>query len=145
METNTNTYIEDEREIDLVDVFGRLISKWRSICVVILISILVAVGIGCAMASFAMKEADIERQKVSASKAVALALTNLLKDETGEELQQVADSNVEKYIKVQSLYEMQKEDNEKSIYNNLDATNITKATLDYYIDDFIITAYIRLW
>lgn len=138
---DNNRYYDDEREIDLIDILGRIIAKWRPICVTALIGFLVGVIISCVMGYFNMKKSDVEAKKLSAAKAEAMALEKLMKEEKGEDLKENADNNLVKYINLQSLYDMQSEYNERSIYNNLDATRIAKVKLTYYIDNHYESSY----
>lgn len=138
---DNNRYYDDEREIDLIDILGRIIAKWRPILVVTIVGLVIGIIISCTMGYFNMKKSDVEAKKVSAAKAEALALEKLLKDEKGEELQENADKNLIKYVNIQSLYEMQEDYTDNSIYQNLDATRIAKAELSYYVDNHYVSEY----
>ena len=132
---DNNRYYDDEREIDLIDILGRIIAKWRTICTVGIVGLLIGAVISCTMGYINMKNSDVEAQKMSAQKAEDIALEKLLKDEKGEELKENADKSLLKYIGVKATYDMQKEYNENSLYQNMDANHIAKVNLTYYIDN----------
>lgn len=140
MDNNTR-YYDREREIDLIDIFGRIVAKWRAICVFTLIGLLIGILASCIIGYINMKKSDTEMKKLSAQKAETIALEKLLKDEKGQELKESAENNLVRYVNLQSLYEMQDEYNKKSIYKNLDASNLAKVRLIYYVDNHYVSEY----
>lgn len=140
MDNNTR-YYDDEREIDLIDILGRIIVKWRPICITALIGLLIGIVVSCTIGYINMKKSDMEAKKLSAQKAESIALEKLLKDEKGEVLKEAAENNLAMYVNLESLYETQDEYNKKSIYKNLDASNLAKVRLTYYVDNHYVSEY----
>lgn len=138
---NTNGCFNYEREIDLIDALGYIISKWRILCIIVLAGVMLGCITSTTLGFVNMKKTDVEAQKMSAQKAEALALEDLLQNEKGEELKENAERNLVNYIGIQSMYDMQEEYNEKSLLNNFNANHITRAVLTYYIDNHYVNEY----
>lgn len=136
-----NYNYSDEREIDLIDILGRIIAKWRNILIVGIIGLLIGFAISGTIGYLNMKKSDIESKKVSAKKAEALALEKLLEEDKGEDLKENADKNLVKYINIQDLYNMQEDYIENSLYTKLDSSHIAKGRLSYFVDNHYINEY----
>lgn len=132
---NNYRYYDDEREIDLLDVLGRLIAKWRVILVIAIIGLLVGGIVSLTKGYSDMKRANAEAERISSQNQETILAERLLGEEDGAALKEFADKNLMNYVGIQTMYDMQKEYNEKSLYKNLDANNIAKVNLTYYVDN----------
>lgn len=132
---------EQEREIDLVDMLGRIISKWRRVIVIGCMGLLLGIVVACILGFVKFKENDIEAQKEVSQKGLSEALADLLEEEKGKELKETAERQYDTYVSIQSLYDIQTESLTKSIYNNMDASHITNVILSYYVDNHYVNEY----
>lgn len=111
-----------EREINLWDMFWAVCLKWRSICVcAVILSILVSAT------SYYMGAKEVERS--------ADALT------IGERMTLEEKRAVDYYLQYVNMYEEQLYYNENAPIMNLDANNLYRGEIDYYIDNHYEVEY----
>lgn len=135
---NNNEYMA---EIDLLDLLGRIISKWRPILLSLLIGLIVGGVAATVMGVLQKNDDDLESKQKYYRNSVKQAVDKLLENEKGEELKEIADNYFAKYTYLQNINEMQEEYIDNSIYMSLDATAVSTGRLVFAIDNHYVNEY----
>ncbi len=118
-----NNYVE----IDLLDLCKTVLKKWKIILACTLVCAILGGVYGALQANKAKPETE----------AQVAALTAGM---TQEEIDNVKDA-AEIINNYRSMYKVQKEYNEKSIYQNLNPYDVSTLTLSYYVDNHYKVSY----
>lgn len=122
MDSNRNS-----KRIEVFSLLKYILKRWKVIVASVLIFTLAGVAVFFVVDRFFNKTEEMTLQEIEATL-------------TGEEKQQaIAASKVT--LSYQEKYSLQKDYNEKSIYQNLDAFNLYTATLEYYVNNYYQVSY----
>ena len=130
-----------EREINLLDLLETICMKWRGIVIFLVIGLVVGGVVATAQALYNKSQLAHDAMTAKTEKTLAKAESDLVAVDATGELKKTADNNVDIYLYKESLYDMQEEYLEKSIYYSIDELNVAKNILSYHIDNHYVAEY----
>lgn len=143
----TQFQIDDEREINIKDLFFKILLKWRSILVCMLVFAILAGGFSYIRSSNDIKknQALLDEKLQSQSEQGKRETAKKREEAAADELSATEIINVRHVAGVvteyQQMYDIQKKYNDDSVYMKLDATEVHTVTLQYYVDNYFQIEY----